>query len=52
MTDLESGNLAAAERGLKMALTYEKENALYKEKLALVQEQLHTQSRGQQFKIT
>ncbi|MGZ6077416.1 MAG: molecular chaperone DnaJ, partial [Myxococcaceae bacterium] len=52
MTDLESGNLAAAERGLKMALTYEKENALYKEKLALVQEQLHAQSRGQQFKIT
>jgi hypothetical protein len=52
MTELESGNLAAAERGLKMALTYEKENALYKEKLALVQEQLHAQSRGQQFKIT
>ena len=52
MADLENGNLAAAERGLKMALTYEKENALYKEKLTLVQAQLHEQSRGQQFKIT
>jgi len=52
MADLERGNLAAAERGLKMALTYEKDNALYKEKLTLVQERLHEESRGQAFKIT
>ena len=54
MADLERGNLAAAERGLKMALTYEKENALYKEKLSLVQERLHEEYRreGKQFKIT
>jgi DnaJ-class molecular chaperone len=52
MADLEKGNLAAAERGLKMALTYEKENALYKEKLTLVQERLHEESRGKAFKIT
>jgi curved DNA-binding protein CbpA len=52
MADLDKGNLSAAERGLKMALTYEKENALYQEKLALVQAQLHEQSRGKQFKIT
>jgi hypothetical protein len=54
MADLERGNLAAAERGLKMALTYEKDNALYKEKLTLVQEKLHEEFRreGKQFKIT
>ena len=54
MADLEHGNLAAAERGLKMALTYERDNALYKEKLTLVQEKLHEehQREGNQFKIT
>jgi hypothetical protein len=52
MTDIDQGNLAAAERGLKMALTYEPQNALYKEKLALVQGQLYEASRGKQFKIT
>jgi curved DNA-binding protein CbpA len=54
MTELERGNLAAAERDLKMALTYERENALYKEKLTLVQDQLHEQFRreGKAFKIT
>jgi curved DNA-binding protein CbpA len=54
MADLERGNLAAAERGLKMALTYEKDNALYKEKLTLVQDKLHEEYRreGKQFKIT
>ena len=31
--DLEAGRLAAAERNLKMALTYEPSNARYKEKL-------------------
>jgi hypothetical protein len=52
MTDLERGNLAAAERGLKMALTYEPQNALYKEKLTGVQAQLYEESRGKAFKIT
>ena len=53
MTELENGNLAAAERDLNTALTYERENALYKEKLAMAgQGQLHEQHRGQQFKIT
>ena len=50
--DLEKGNLAAAERGLKMALTYEPQNALYKEKLTLVQGRLYEESRGKAFKIT
>jgi DnaJ-class molecular chaperone len=52
MTDVEQGNLAAAERGLKMALTYEPQNTLYKERLAAVQDQLYEASRGKQFKIT
>jgi len=50
--DLERGNLSAAERALKMALTYEPENALYKEKLAEVQARLYEESRGKAFKIT
>jgi hypothetical protein len=50
--DLERGNLAAAERGLKMALTYEPQNALYKEKLTEVQARLFEESRGKAFKIT
>ncbi|HEY1908617.1 MAG TPA: J domain-containing protein [Myxococcaceae bacterium] len=50
--DLEKGNLAAAERGLKMALTYEPQNALYKEKLTLVKERLYEETRGKAFKIT
>ena len=52
MGDLEHGNLAAAERGLKMALTYEPQNALYKEKLTDVQARLYEESRGKAFKIT
>jgi len=52
MTDAERGNLAAAERGLKMALTYEPQNALYKEKLTGVQARLYEESRGKAFKIT
>jgi hypothetical protein len=52
IADFERGNLAAAERGLKMALTYEKDNALYKEKLTLVQARLYEESRGKAFKIT
>ena len=51
MADVEQGHLAAAERGLKMALTYEPQNALYQEKLALVQDRLFQETRGQQFKI-
>jgi hypothetical protein len=50
--DLERGNLGAAERGLKMALTYEPQNALYKEKLTEVQARLYEESRGKAFKIT
>ena len=50
--DLERGNLAAAERGLKMALTYEPQNALYKEKLTELQARLFEESRGKAFKIT
>ena len=49
--DLERGNLAAAERGLKMALTYEPQNALYKEKLTELQARLFEESRGKAFKI-
>jgi len=52
MTDLERGNLAGAERGLKMALTYEPQNTLYKEKLSEVQARLYEESRGKAFKIT
>ena len=54
MADLERGNLAAAERSLKMALTYEPQNALYKEKLTLVQDKLYEEYRrqGKAFKIT
>jgi hypothetical protein len=50
--DLERGNLASAERGLKMALTYEPQNALYKEKLTEVQARLFEETRGKAFKIT
>jgi len=42
---------SAAERTLKMALTYEPQNALYKEKLAEVQAKLFEASRGDVFKI-
>ena len=52
MTELERGALAAAERSLRMALTYEPQNALYKEKLTLVQDRLYEESRGKAFKIT
>ena len=52
VAELEREQYAAAERTLKMALTYEPQNALYKEKLALVQEKLFEASRGNAFKIT
>ncbi|KFE64796.1 heat shock protein DnaJ domain protein [Hyalangium minutum] len=51
--DLEAGRLASAERNLKMAVTYESSNALYKEKLAEVQKKLNdeSKSKGEAFKI-
>ena len=52
LTELEKGNLSAAERSLKMALTYEPQNALYKEKLKEVSDRLYEESRGKAFKIT
>jgi curved DNA-binding protein CbpA len=54
VAELERGQLSAAERTLKMALTYEPQNPLYKEKLAQVQDLLHEEDRrtGKAFKIT
>jgi len=49
--EIDRGNFVAAERGLKMALTYEPQNALYKEKLTEVQARLYEESRGKAFKI-
>ena len=53
MADLEAGRTAAAERNLKMALTFEPSNALYKEKLKETQDRLLEESRsdGGAFKI-
>ncbi|HYH97018.1 J domain-containing protein [Hyalangium sp.] len=52
-TDLEAGRWSSAERNLKMALTYESSNALYKEKLAEAQKKLNEESKakGEAFKI-
>jgi DnaJ-class molecular chaperone len=54
MAELDRGQLAAAERNLKLALTYESQNTLYKDKLAQVQEMIHEEFRreGKAFKIT
>ncbi|NVJ15026.1 DnaJ domain-containing protein [Myxococcus sp. AM010] len=51
--DADAGNWSAAERNLKMALTYEPANARYKERLAEVQKQAQDESRdkGGSFKI-
>ena len=51
--DADGGNWSAAERNLKMALTYEPSNARYKERLAEVQKQSQDESRdkGGSFKI-
>jgi hypothetical protein len=46
VSDLEAGRLPAAERNLKMALTYEPSNPRYKEKLTEVQQKLKTESQG------
>jgi DnaJ-domain-containing protein 1 len=52
--DLDGGRFSSAERNLKMALTYEPQNARYKEKLKEAQDKLLEESRksGSQFKIT
>lgn len=42
--DLEAERFASAERNLKMALTYEPQNALYKEKLVEAQTKMREQS--------
>lgn len=54
MAELDRDQFAAAERNLKLALTYEPQNTLYKDKLALVQERIHEEFRreGKAFKIT
>ncbi|WP_369414562.1 J domain-containing protein [Corallococcus soli] len=50
--DLDAGNPSAAERNLKMALTYEPSNARYKEALAEAQKQTAEKSKGDSsFKI-
>ncbi|WP_255442166.1 DnaJ domain-containing protein [Corallococcus sp. Z5C101001] len=50
--DLDSGNPSAAERNLKMALTYEPSNARYKEALAEAQKQTAEKTKGESsFKI-
>ncbi|WP_226993942.1 J domain-containing protein [Myxococcus hansupus] len=51
--DADAGNWSAAERNLKMALTYEPANARYKERLAEIQKQSQDESRdkGGSFKI-
>jgi curved DNA-binding protein CbpA len=53
MGDIERGQWAAAERNLKMALTYEPANARYKEKLAEAAKKVQEESRnkGDSFKI-
>jgi hypothetical protein len=53
MKDMDSKNWGAAQRNLKMALTYESSNPKYKEKLAEVEERLHEayKASGDKFKI-
>jgi len=51
LAEADREQYSAAERTLKMALTYEPQNALYKEKLAEVQAKLFEASRGDVFKI-
>lgn len=50
--DLDAGRLSAAERNLRMALTYEPANARYKEKLAEAQKRLQAEAKPEDpFKI-
>ncbi|HEX4621536.1 MAG TPA: DnaJ domain-containing protein [Myxococcaceae bacterium] len=53
MQDLDAGRFAGAERNFKMALTYEPQNAKYKEKLKEASDKIFLESRerGDQFKI-
>jgi hypothetical protein len=53
MTDFDAGRFAGAERNFKMALTYEPQNAKYKEKLKEAGDRIlaETRERGDQFKI-
>jgi curved DNA-binding protein CbpA len=53
MQDLEAGRFAGAERNFKMALTYEPQNAKYKEKLKEAEDKAFAaiRERGDQFKI-
>lgn len=53
MKDYDSQRWDAAERNFKMAVTYEPQNARYKEKLTEVQGKLNelTKGKGEQFKI-
>lgn len=44
--DLQAGRLANAERNLKMALTFEPQNARYREQLTLVQQAIETERRS------
>ncbi|AKF81028.1 molecular chaperone DnaJ [Myxococcus fulvus 124B02] len=51
--DIDAGNWSAAERNLKMALTYEPSNPRYKENLAEAQKRLQEEAKGKgdSFKI-
>jgi DnaJ-class molecular chaperone len=53
MQDMEARRFAGAERNFKMALTYEPQNARYKEKLKEASDKIFLESRerGDQFKI-
>src|SRR5207244_1685748 len=53
MKDLDAKRYGDAQRNLKSALMYERDNARYKEKLAEVEQKLHDEfkSKGEQFKI-
>ena len=53
MADLEAGRLSAAERNIKLALTYEPTNPLYKQKLEEAQAKLYEEYKrsGKGFRI-
>jgi len=51
LTDLEAGRWAAAERNFKMALTFEPQNAKYKDKAKEASDKVFESTRGDQFKI-
>jgi hypothetical protein len=53
LADLEAGRLSAAERNIKLALTYEPNNALYKQKLEEAQAKLYEEYKrsGKGFRI-